>query len=511
LALADTLRAAWQAVLVTLGFRRVDEQQRGTQCAWARDHWHEPEQASRACAGTILNRGGISYCALHFPQRDKEEAFRQALSEKLEAGDYDFRGAWFPDYIVAQDLVSPAVERAGGNGRTVFDKAVNFAGAYLCDGANFAKTDFMDNANFSQAEFSGGADFSEATFQKRARFSGARFTRLSSELSALAQFSRADFRGKADFSRCRCPIEAKFTGASFGVDVDFGESRFDNRVDFSEVAFAEAVRFVGRQDERLFFGPQVVFRQTQVVKPEQFFFHSVRLRPAWLVGANNISSIHFASVEWCGWPMQRNRTLEEESSKIDEPGTGPPTRLIANVCRELALNYETSRQYTEAGRFYYASMYAEQQTLPCYRRPLSLRFWYGILSGYSERPLRAILWLIAFFLVFMLLYTAIDLPGTGPDGQCTALLFSKQQHGKQGKGPSSSIGGCMREAGQAAVYSLGGMVRLASGLITRPPGTIGPATEAPTAVLQFLLILQGILGPLLVALFALAVRRRFLR
>jgi uncharacterized protein YjbI with pentapeptide repeats len=476
-----------------------------SECTWARNHrWHVEEST---CAGEIIEREGNRYCALHLPYQDKQEAFRRALTEKRAAGKYDFRGAWFPTYVRAKDLVSPSQRHNGGNGRSRFVKKVSFAHAVFSDGANFSNTDFVDDANFSEAEFSGRADFRKATFEKKAHFFGTKFAQREPHYDANVEFAEATFIGKSDFSDCEFFVKVNFSEASFETDVDFGGAQFEQEADFSEVAFSEAVRFVGRLQNKVFHGPQVVFRGTQIVKPEQFYFHSVKLRPAWLVGAHNVRAVNLANVEWFGWPMEDGKKLQEEISKTHQLGTAPRATLIADTCRELALNYEASRQYPEAGRFYYGSMDAAQDTMPRYRRPFSLRFWYWALSGYSERPGLTLFWLAVVFAGFTLLYTVIDLPGEGPDGQCALLLSGQEQPAtERSKDQDPLLGGCAGEVGQAAVYGLGGIVRQVSAVLRQAPDP-----GAQVGLLQFLLIVQGILGILLIALFALAVRRRFLR
>jgi len=96
-----------------------------------------------------------------------------------------------------------------------------------------------------------------------------------------------------------------------------------------------------------------------------------------------------------------------------------------------------------------------------------LIWWYWALSGYGERTWRSAIWLVGFLVGFALLYLLV---------------------------------GHMQSFPEAVVYSLGVMSRQAEKL---------PA-EAST-LLRSLVFIEGILGPLQVALFALALRRRFMR
>jgi hypothetical protein len=51
-----------------------------------------------ACAGVgfYKEHEGKRYCVLHYPGKEKVEAFNAVLKKKLDAKDYNFRGVWFP-------------------------------------------------------------------------------------------------------------------------------------------------------------------------------------------------------------------------------------------------------------------------------------------------------------------------------------------------------------------------------------------------------------------------------
>jgi hypothetical protein len=108
--------------------------------------------------------------------------------------------------------------------------------------------------------------------------------------------------------------------------------------------------------------------------------------------------------------------------------------------------------------------------------PLSLTFWYWLLSGYGERQVRALLWLCAILAGFAWAYTYVDTPY----GQCNAGDI------------------CFRNIREAFVYSLNVMTR--QRLHVLPEG----------GLLQFLVAIEGVIGQLQIALFALAVRRKFM-
>jgi len=79
---------------------------------------------------------------------DKDtELFEQKLKEKLVKKDFNFRGYFFPEWAIFENIE--------------FEEAVDFSGAT-----------FQKDAAFYEATFQ-SANFSGATFQKDAYFSGA--------------------------------------------------------------------------------------------------------------------------------------------------------------------------------------------------------------------------------------------------------------------------------------------------------------------------------------------------
>lgn len=54
------------------------------------------KQSACAAEGFYKEIEGRQYCVLHYPSTDKIEDFNEAISRKLSAGDFNFRGVWFP-------------------------------------------------------------------------------------------------------------------------------------------------------------------------------------------------------------------------------------------------------------------------------------------------------------------------------------------------------------------------------------------------------------------------------
>jgi hypothetical protein len=173
--------------------------------------------------------------------------------------------------------------------------------------------------------------------------------------------------------------------------------------------------------------------------------------------------------------------LKEELEALQVPDDQTPNVLgmLAKVYRCLAVNAEEYRRYMEAAEFRYWAMDAERRRIGGGAfAPWSLTWWYWALSGYGERPVRSLVWLAGILIGFAALYVLLGFVAV------------------QGL----SLSGALQTTWQAVVYSLGVMTRQNPTLAAFEP-----------VLLRSLVFLEGILGPLQIGLFALALRRKFMR
>ncbi len=479
------------------------------------------EDFRSACSGTAdYEYEDKRYCILHFPSEDKEEDFEKAVQSKLEWNDLEFAGVYFPSGFQDFSRVTFS-EQANFYGAT-FSEGVTFYGTTFSERANFIEATFSEVANFSRATFIKWAYFSEATFSERANFSGATF-------SKEANFSEATFGEKADFPSATFRDDACFSGATFRGRAYFVGATFSKRVYFLRATFEERAIFwklVRRARTEL------VFRDTTIEKPERISFHTARLRPSWFVDVD-AQKFDFTNVEWFRRPNDRKRKLENEILVLGRRGMDPreSLRKLSTACRRLMNNAEDDHDYPTANEFHYWSMEAVRKesweskkvawqnlrsrlnraawrnfksrlsrirrrkgsvatlnwTWRTLRGGLSFGFGersiltlYWALSGYGDRPRRAFWILVVIWLGFALLYSVL-----GPSSPSAA----------------SSSWEVIRDIAQATVYSSSALVRLNP----RPP------TPDEIDLFRALVIVEGIIGPLQIALFLLAVRRKVMR
>ncbi|HJQ34095.1 MAG TPA: pentapeptide repeat-containing protein [Pyrinomonadaceae bacterium] len=284
---------------------------------------------------------------LHYPGSEKSVAFSDVFKRKLDAEDFNFRGAWFPEEVI-------------------------FRGLTVTKPADFAYATFNGKTTFIDSQFKEETSFINATFGERVSFTNTTF-------SAKVNFERAVFNEAAYFML----------------------GKFNAEVDFFLTTFKDDVRFIGG-NSNILFGDEssLSLRLARVERPDHFSFYLLKLRPHWfaLVDARKFE---FVNVEW-NW-----RDIKRGISSIDEPDALSAHGLLAIAYRNLAVNTEESHNYEEASKFRYMAM--EARRLEKWRGfvPWRLSWWYWLASGYGERVWRAFVVLLSVWLVAAALYTRV--------------------------------------------------------------------------------------------------------
>ena len=464
----------------------------------------------RSCVGQhVYKLEGSRYCVLHFPNENKKDAFKKALHEKLEKKDFNFAGAFFPSGTA--QFSGRAFSTVANFWEAVFKGDANFKKVTFEKQANFERVNFTGLADFSESEFKGNADLHRVTFAKGAGFTKTIF-------GGEADFRWTTFNGESGFE-----WDTNFRRVEFDEEVSFREARFCNNTTFREAKFRSFVKFEGtdgnatKHKNRVFSFDQDLrtqFRGIKVEHPERFYFHTVKLRPSWFVKTPEIHKCVFTDVEWYG-VNNPNENLDEEMKALDPQRFPHPYSDLANACRELAINAEENREYSTANELHYWALSAERKTkterslvtkaLEPYFKTLKPYFnktqatlkksnlinqVYWALSGYGDRPFRAFAWIVVVWIAFAILYTLLYFPQPQPQPLPQPQIADAQ---------SAEVGLAPINFWQALAASLG--------VITLQVKTLG---SSPTWA-HFAVVIEGILGPLLIALLALALRRKFMR
>jgi uncharacterized protein YjbI with pentapeptide repeats len=491
---------------------------------------------------------GKEYCVLHCPSVDKDQAeFEEAVEKKVKDKDFDFRGVYFPGWqslapFRISTLPNGTFEELADFSDATFKERAVFSRATFKKMAHFDRSTFVGEANFLNGTFEGLATFHDAIFKESATFSDATFKELATFHGAIfegqailesdrkAIFGYATFKGKADFSRATFKELADFSRATFEELADFDRATFEEvnfyratfkgeadfsgatfeEVSFEDVTFEEEA-YLDRttfKREAYFRGPETFsrvadFQFARIEKPELFSFHRGRLRPSWFINVDP-RRFDFTEVQWPGQPGGPKVTLDDEIRSLQNrniQASYNPYILLAQACRRLSANAEDNREYPIANEFHYWSMDAVRKGSWNHLKDLSLRAllkketWYDIgehfdlittlywaLSGYGVRATRAFWILFAIWLMFAALY----------------FLLVKSSPFWVFAAPDIWQG--IDYARQAAVYSLSALVRL----------NPRPQSEELNWF-QTLVTVEGILGPLQIALLVLAIRRKVMR
>lgn len=269
--------------------------------------------------------------------------------------------------------------------------------------ANFTEFSFYGKANFGKAIFSKKADFAETKFSKEARFEEAIFFEET-------YFTRATFYRNANFYNTMFYGGASFAEASF-KDTSFMEATFSKFVDFS----------CAQTHKRAI----VSFTNVKCLQPQQVRFHHVDLS-RWSFLDTDLHRIDFHDVTWA----QARKFLGHRPALFDELNVTNKKEDLAKVeqlYRHLKQNYESQRDYARAGDFYYGEMEMKrrQQSWPK-QIPFLLYRW---MSDYGESYGRALIVLIAMWLTFALLFTLIgysDPTTSDPPSFARSLIYSAQ-------------------------------------------------------------------------------------
>lgn len=508
------------------------------------------EQMRSACDGLSYYKEyeGKLYCVLHFPSKEKISDFKDTLRQKLNANDFNFCGVWFPEQISFRNdrfrnkadfsfstfseeaiftstkfyseanfsfatfnkeaLFDLSVEfNADANFNSarfnnqssfrnaVFEKLTEFADATFSDRTDFTYAKFNGETTFSAAVFKAQAIFSLAAFGRKVNFNSAKFGADSDFSYAKfcrntrsefrnddTNFSSAQFNGRANFNYAQFSKGSDFGYSLFISEADFRSTVFRGNVNFLSAIFEDYVRYAGGLDSQGFAAQSSVnFQHARIEKPDHFSFHTLALRPYWFVNVD-ARKFEFTNVEW-------HNNIHQEIEALKRMKVLAPHRLLARVCRQLAINEEENHRYEEASSLRYMAM--EVRRLEHWKgfAPWTLRWWYWFASGYGERVRQGFVVLIGVWLLFALLYTQVGFIRWEP-------RISNEQEAATTK---------RDDVGQPLTFKRAMTYSLSVMALQKPEPK--PATNTAYAVV----ILETILGPLQAALLALAIRRRFMR
>jgi len=426
---------------------------------------------------------GEDLCILHSHRPKDYGEFQQALAEHRKKkpynfqhfvfpGDANFRDATFTEWV--SFFYAKFTERADFS-HAKFAEGADFSHGNFMEGADFLDTTFTKNTKFFEATFTGWVNFSAATFNDWAWFGRATFTED-------AFYDGAEFRTRAVFSNGAFLTGASFVDTTFNAGAEFDGTTFSKAAEFFRARFLGRTLFVSRKEgERtipIFFGTEVSFRDVIVEPPDVLVFRDADLQKCRLQGTD----LRKAEITGAIWPKIRGRCRVPRVGVYDEillsKDDNRSRHHIERLYRELKQNFEDRKDYERAGDFHYGEkeMRRKNGETPLGRQVLLWLYW--LVSGYGERCLRPLGWAVGLLTVCTAGYLRFGLaPAKDP-----ALTLSCQDWPR------------------AAHYSFRVMTLL-------KPDDLVPVGECA----RWVGTVESLLGPILIALFALALRQRLKR
>jgi len=391
-----------------------------------------------------------------------------------------------------------------------------FVGATFRSRAYFRQARFLKLADFERVTFSDEVDFYNVSFYTAVRFFQAKFAQSvrfgETVFNFDAYFSHTQFAGLADFSAAAFNDGSVFKVATFGSKADFTGTLFRGKIaDFTRTSFTNDVRF----DRSLFSmafvkrlpgamdpisesatGPVVAdFTGATFAEPQLVHFRRVnRAYPRRTTSGAmpdgfrvrfldcDVSGIHLDDVNWY---RNRNRMVLQDEITVSCRKFMPEERheLVSLAYQQLVSNFEDKGFYDLAEDCYVGSM--EMKRLDPLR-PVFVRVILTLYRGasmYGSDYSRAFAVLIGMIVVAGLLFA---LPWAG-------LAVAQPSNVHQSVSGWRRLPGGLFHAFEIASFQRNTLY------------------SADTVFGRLMSMITGILIPSQLALFLLAVRRRFRR
>ncbi|MEO0050415.1 MAG: pentapeptide repeat-containing protein [candidate division WOR-3 bacterium] len=423
--------------------------------------------------------------------------------------DWDFIGFVFPamdDKHNFQEFIFPMDAYFS---EAVFHQNANFIGAKFHRNAYFSEAEFQNaffyraefhqNADFSEAKCQ-NADFSEAVFHQNANFRGAKFHHnanfFGAEFHQDANFIEAEFHQNANFFGAKFHQDANFYEAEFHQDADFIGAEFQNayfnRAKFKDAYFSGAkfyhnanfsgARFHNANFSRAQFHQDADFSWTE--------FQNANFSEAEFQNTN-FSFAHFKNP-----PSFRGAEFKEKVDFYEAKIPRLSKKDDERTARYIRLQAEKYGSYADAGDFYIIEMDFRRKRFrkdPKRWFQYILMELYRLVSRYGESPGRGAISLVLALLFFSWIFVI------------SGFNFMNQRVDRDLFPPEiSALGPTLKDIGLAFLFALANII----------PGNIGGdvmGNELSSAATKVWVIAQVIITYIILALFLLAIRRRFSR
>ena len=486
-----------------------------------------------------------------FAQRDQGMLARYT-GTVADSKAWDFRGFNFPAMDGVYSLAGFVLGPASFRGSTFAGRA-DFHGARLAE-ADFSETRFGGVANFNAVVFGGRTLFWQALFAGDAYFNDAHFT---GETKGRVNFVAARFTSMASFYGTRFSENMMFDFAEFHGYADFTRSRLEGVTRMSYVQVRDKMVFRGTQFSDaavlLLWGLEFLPDTMTVMLPTQSKGYIVRSIGQVEFcdiskGMNQVSFLHtdvysdrlyvrFRNVAWGRRAtnfIYDARFTGDYWSAAMMPGAAPPEAIrteldilfhlreresqegqaasraggqevarsdlarlvrqdVERIAREIRVSSERFGSYSDAGNYYVGEMSYRLRRTPLLRPKKLALGLYWLVSNYGESPTRAAAWLLGIIVAATVVYPFTGFTFGASDGSKVLLTF---------RYVPADWWPTLVAFGKAFLFSLANLV----------PGYFRfQSLNAGDGVTTAVSMVQAVISVVVLALFLLAVRRRFSR
>ena len=366
---------------------------------------------------------------------------------------------------------------------SIFHSDIQFSGSNFADRADFTRTRFEGRATFTGSQFNTPTTFIDAVFVGDANFGS--FSPMSTTKFERAVFLRSKFMRPASFREVVFAKDSDFVAAEFNELCDFNFARFEGETRFDQVRFHKAaifsgckleaiVTFRGREGEPVFFGEanfaNILLERKDVLRFVQVDLSRVRFHDS------DVLKMEFVGSRWA---RIGNRVGIYEEILLSQKDSVASLHDVETLYRELKQNHEERRDFARAGDFHVGE---KEMRLRNQQTPVNLRVLLAlskITSQYGESFLKPLFWLIG-IIVYVALFSILG-GLTETNSKRFLDIFAISDWGK------------------AILFAFDKCFHL--------PGEY----FVPYESVRVLQTLAGIMGPLLIALLALAIRNKLRR
>lgn len=408
-------------------------------------------------------------CILHTTSEKNEVEFRKTFNDHLER--IGFNCSHF--------VIPIRIDRTFFSNKE-FDETLSFKNSVFKEQLNLYHKEFKKGVNFNNCVFEKYAEFIDCKFISRATFFNTRFKGsinfADSEFEDHAEFILAKFHQRADFFNTNFRKDVDFRDANFSGEARFLETNFfeTSKVLFESSSFSGSTLFAGTNEELIFQNVELSFNDVIISPSASLSFNNANLERSTFT-RTPVQNFVFNSVKW---PYSRDKicTFDEINSSEELQFNN-----LEELYRQLKLNYENRKNYILASEFHFSEKETQRKNTNTKLYLRILLTLYKLFSGYGERAKNSFFSLLILIIATTLLYLYFGFEGSNEIKYHYSI------------NTFSSIANAV-------------LCSIKSTFFVRPLGYkfINYGSEITY-------IIQSILSPILIGLFALAIRQKLKR